>query len=521
MSSSRVWRGVRMRDTRAGADPDAPARPLTLPAAWDDRAAAALAALAPGDGGTTLPRATAAWIRPVAARARDAGDPALADRLHALLLRRRAAPTEPVWALPLWASHAGTSHAGANPAAAPPGFVLNLPAFHDPAHGFDGLGFAEAVRDAATALRLLAPHAPRFAVGVADLDGLLACLGLDYAGDDARALAATLAALVRATADVALAGEQPDLLSRIPDWPAPPAHCPVPGLSHLARAARAAALRGACALPSTAVPPPGPTEALLGAETGGIAPAFSPVGPDGALTRAARARLAALGLSAEAALALHLSGGGVLAPAGLAAHRAMHDAVAPYIHAMPPRPTATATTAAGGGVLSPRRALPARRRGHTQRASVGGHTLYLRTGEYPDGTPGEIHIHLPRERAALRGALDGVAAAVSLGLQHGVPLADYVAALALTRFGPAGRVEGDPAVARATSILDYVVRTLAARYLGGCPMPEAEDAGDEAGRAPRDAPGRPSADDPAPLLPLDLPVHPRARRLGLRLVANR
>src|ERR1700712_1308451 len=116
MTTTRIWRGVRMRETQAGIDPDAPSRPLTLPAAWDDRAAAALAELAPGEGRPPLPRAADAWIRPVALRAREAGDDALADRLHALLLHRRAAPTLPVW----------TGSGGA-----PPGFVLNLPAFAD------------------------------------------------------------------------------------------------------------------------------------------------------------------------------------------------------------------------------------------------------------------------------------------------------------------------------------------------------------------------------------------------------
>ena len=127
MSSTRIWRGVRMRDTEAGADPDAPPRPLTLPATWDDRAAAALAALAPGEGPARLPRAADGWIRPLATRARLAGDAELADRLHALLLHRRAAPTAPIWG----GAEEGTV----------PGFVLNLPAFYDAAAGLDTAAF--------------------------------------------------------------------------------------------------------------------------------------------------------------------------------------------------------------------------------------------------------------------------------------------------------------------------------------------------------------------------------------------
>ena len=255
-------------------------------------------------------------------------------------------------------------------------------------------------------------------------------------------------------------------------------------------------------MPSTAILPPGPADALLGAETGGIAPAFSPVGPDGALTRAAAARLAALGLSADAALARALAGEVVLPVPGLQAHQAMHDAVAPYLHAMPPRPVA-------GALPAPpprRRELPARRRGYTQKAAVGGHRVWLRTGEYADGTLGEVHVSLPREGAALRGMMDSMMTAISLGLQHGVPLAEYVGAFTLTRFGPAGRVEGDADVGHATSILDYVFRNLAINYLGHCAVPEGIP--------------EPAAPDPSPLLPMDLPSQPRGRRTSLRLVAN-
>ena len=175
MTNPRIWRGIRMRDTAAGADPDAEPRSLTLPAAWDDRAAAGLAALAPGSGGADLARAADAWIRPVATRARLAGDDALADRLHRLLLNRQAAPTAPVW---------GTANGAA------PGFVLNLPAFADGAHGLDTDAFTDAVSTAAMALRLSDPAARCFALSITDLDGLLATMGLDYDSPAARDVAA-------------------------------------------------------------------------------------------------------------------------------------------------------------------------------------------------------------------------------------------------------------------------------------------------------------------------------------------
>ena len=475
-----------MRETEAGADPDAPPRPLTLPAAWDDRAAAALAALAPGAGRATLSRAADAWIRPVASRAREAGDPALAERLHALLLHRRAAPTLPVWN---------------GDGDATPGFVLNLPAFLDGGTGFDVPAYVEAIHTAAVALQLGDPDATRFAIGFTDLDGLLAAIGQDYDSPAARDIAACLAALLRATADLALVGEQPDLLSRLPNWPLPPARCALPSLAEIAGEARHRALQGATGAYSTAITLPGPADALLGAETGGIAPAFSPVGPNGLLTRAAQARLAARGLRPEEALASVLLGETLLDVPGLSAHQAMHDAVAPYLHAMPARPVL------GMSPVAPplRRELPARRRGYTQKAAVGGHRIYIRTGEYADGTLGELHVTLPRESPALRGMMESVAGAVSLGLQHGVPLREYVAAFTLTRFGPAGIVEGDTDVGHATSLLDYVFRNLAVNYLGRCEVPEGVPS--------------PVPPDPMPLLPMDMPAQKRLRRGGLRLVS--
>jgi hypothetical protein len=260
---------------------------------------------------------------------------------------------------------------------------------------------------------------------------------------------------------------------------------------------------------TTAIDRPGLTEALLGVETGGIAPAFSPVSASAGLTRAARAWLAVSGITAEEALATVLAGGNPLPVHGAAAHAAMHDAVAPYLHAMPPRPVPMAVPAA----TARRRDLPGRRSGYTQKASVGGHKLFVRTGEYEDGSLGEIVIALHKEGAAFRGLMDNFAHAVSLGLQHGVPLERFVEAFTFTRFGPAGAVEGDPAVPAATSMIDYVFRNLAANYLGrhdlACaPAEDADTIGD-------------GARDRAPLLPLDLPAEsPRQRRRGLRLVAK-
>jgi hypothetical protein len=146
---------------------------------------------------------------------------------------------------------------------------------------------------------------------------------------------------------------------------------------------------------------------------------------------------------------------------------------------------------------------------------VGGHRLYLRTGEYDDGSLGEVFIALHKEGAAFRGLMDNFAIAVSLGLQHGVPLEAFIEAFTFTRFGPAGAVEGDPAVSRATSLLDYAFRNLAANYLGQGTIPEAEPEEEEA-----DTVGNGSRDH-SPLLPLEMPPDsPRARRRRFRVVST-
>ncbi|MBV8705180.1 MAG: TSCPD domain-containing protein, partial [Acetobacteraceae bacterium] len=348
----------------------------------------------------------------------------------------------------------------------------------------------------------------RIAVGVADLAGLLAGLGLDYATEAARDVGRALAALLRAHAERAsgaLAESMGACAPALYDWPAPPVAVAVPGLAEAAQRARRA-VASACGLyheALTAVFAPGEAEALLGVETGGVAPAYGPLRDDGRLTRAARAWMASRGMTAETTLAAYLAGASVFPVQDSGAHAAMHDALAPIFHAMPSRPAVTRPDVAPAPAR--RWELPSRHGGYTQRASVGGHRVFLRTGEYEDGTLGEVSISLPKDSGAVRGLMDAFAAAVSLGLQHGVPLAEFVEAFALTRFGPAGAVEGDPAVARASSVPDYVFRHLAASYLGRHDLP---------------APAEEPEPIPAPSLPLDLPADPRARRRGFRVVSG-
>ena len=113
-----------------------------------------------------------------------------------------------------------------------------------------------------------------------------------------------------------------------------------------------------------------------------------------------------------------------------------------------------------------REKLPGRRKGYTQKAVVGGHKVYLRTGEYESGKLGEIFIDMHKEGAALRAMMNNFAIAISVGLQYGVPLEEYVDAFTFTKFEPAGMVQGNDSIKNATSILDYVFRELAVSYLG-------------------------------------------------------
>ena len=145
-------------------------------------------------------------------------------------------------------------------------------------------------------------------------------------------------------------------------------------------------------------------------------------------------------------------------------------------------------------VVSKRRRLPNRRKGYTQKAIVGGHKVYLRTGEYEDGSIGEIFIDMHKEGAAFRSLMNNFAIAISIGLQYGVPLEEYVEAFTFTRFEPSGVVEGNDAIKMATSVLDYLFREVAVSYLGRNDLshvtpadilPDALGDGEKEGQLPR------------------------------------
>jgi ribonucleoside-diphosphate reductase alpha chain len=122
-----------------------------------------------------------------------------------------------------------------------------------------------------------------------------------------------------------------------------------------------------------------------------------------------------------------------------------------------------------------RKKLPDRRRGYTQKAVIGGHKVYLRTGDYEDGRIGEIFLDMHKEGAAFRSLMNCFAIAISLGLQYGVPLDEFVDAFIFTRFEPGGMVSGHKRIRMATSVIDYIFRELAISYLGRNDLGHADD----------------------------------------------
>jgi ribonucleoside-diphosphate reductase alpha chain len=503
MRTTKAWQGVRLREVNAAAEVDDAPRRVTLPASWDDAAASAVAALATPSGAVSLPNLAEAWIRRAAraaeCRATGAGAD-LATRLEQALVMRRAAPSSAIW----------TSGSGA---VEQPGFILNLPAYLDPVTGFDDAAFARDVAMAVECLTLLHPSVPRLALEVADLHGLLAGLGLLYDSETARQAAVLVASLLRGAADSASA-HLVDVTQREispQPWSAPRSVAAFPALSAAATRAHAhAAALNRVAHEALLGGEDAVVAALLGAETLGLAPAFSPVDATGRLTRATASFLVARGLTVEAALAAQLTGADLLPESSVQSATAMAAALQSILPIAAPLLLSDLAPAALSAAGSPPSAvpveLPARRSGTLQKATVGGHRLYLTTAEYPDGRLGEIGIALHKEGPAFRGLMDAFAQAVSLGLQHGVPLEAYVEAFVGLRFGPGGAVEGDVAVASATSLIDYVFRHLAAAHLGrNLPKPEMVE-------MPEPVPA-------SPWLPLDLPQDTAPRRRKLRLVS--
>lgn len=499
-----------MRTLHISPDPDSldpreeTARAVTLPAAWEDAAAQALAFLTPTEGGPVRLTAEAArWVDAIDAAPRVPGTPAEAPAtgrsLSCLLLMRHMAPNAALWQrLP----------------DEQPGFVVRLSGFAQEGV-FAAEAFAACLQLACDSLRRLdlddgngrsgdlplfagledglvnaaSPRPPAGIVLLTDLDACLAELGMDYDSDEARQFACAVAALAR---QIARAGtrestkentqEKEDAFFRSPAFP------------DIERLARTLAIREGVgrereahplALVETGFAAPGPIDTLLGGEACGLAPIFSPVDENGRLRPSTLVRLAHRGFSSETALARALEGENPLPATPPGAHAKMQAALAPFCDSLPPLPAPEMEEVLTRLERGVRRALPARHTGFSQRASIGGHSLVMCTSDFADGTLGALTLVPPRESPMTRGLMACLAQAVSLGLQYGAPLEVFVEQFAYTRFGPCGTVKGDPEVAYASSMLDYAFRALSEAYLG---------------RSLADAPQE-AAEDEAPMLP--------------------
>ncbi|WP_240775341.1 TSCPD domain-containing protein [Neokomagataea tanensis] len=481
-----------MRTLQVTTDPDdSSTRAVTLPAAWDDAAAEALARLAPGEGPVRLATEAARWVDtldaclPLPGTPKDAAP--LGHALSCLLLFRQIAPNAALWR---------------REAEATPGFVVRLSSFVDDG-AFSAEHFAVSLAVICDALRRLqgeqsaersgalplfdapdtTPKDPAGLILLTDLDACLAAIGLDYDSDDGRAAAQALTALTTAIARAGTSLAAPT----IPD-------SPLGGLRNFAARAlppAAAYGDGACLAPiQTGFSTPGPVDGLLDVEACGLAPIFSPTREDGRLRRATLQRLEHRGLQPQSALALALSGTNPLPPTSPEAHERMHHALCALVDFMPELPEPEYARLRAKLERGARRPLPNRQRGFTQRAAIGGHGLFMRTSEFDDGSLGEVSFVPAREGAMTRGLMECLGQAVSIGLQHGAPLGAFVERFAYARFGAAGTVEGDPSMGYASSMVDYAFRTLSDAYLDH-PLPD----------APQQAVEK---EDPAPMLPLNM-----------------
>lgn len=524
MKAQHFWNSVRMRNLQTAIDPDAPLYSVTIPEDWENNAATAILELCPEHQLDVSPIKAdiliANWVFPLCEQT----DQFTVEDWEHILLHRQACPNASIWK---------------NDTSQKLGITINLAAFASAEAGFDARAYRHVLEIAGHTLRILYRQQANFMNGelpfteltesidkqsqnkqfdltpqpsagiiyLSNLDACLAQLGFDYDSHDGRDIACCLACFATLLAN---AGCGADFLPLSPDWNA------LPELTSTAKdiwalaseepASRLERIDTSFSLPGN------PTDLLLGSEACGLAPIFSPLREDGLLNFSTLARLAHKGLTLESALAASLAGEQLLTPPSQQAHYAMHQALAGFVTHMPARPNQITYPLSQKAMLTrgTKRPLPPRRKGITQKASIAGRGLFLRTGEYEDGTLGEISITPTKESAMVKGLLDSLSQAVSIGLQYGAPLQDYVSHFAYSRFGIAGTVEGDPNALYATSFLDYSFRVLSDVYLN---------------ESLADAPNNLHVgEDMVPMLPLELPEddetppsspHPRNRKFKL------
>ncbi len=509
MKTRHLWNDVRMRNLQAAVDPDASLYSVTIPAQWEDQSASAILQLCPSyqleSHVIRTDKVITSWLLPLCNYAKNAGiqEWGLTDWEN-ILLYQQACPNQRIWQ---------------NDISQKPAFTINLAAFASTETGFDAHAYHKVLqiiidsihilyeqqfnfinselpftelqnktqKDAVSSITSNYSHDFAGTLYLTNLDTCLAQLGLDYDSHQGRDVACCLTCFATL---LSTAGCGSDYLPLSPDWNA------LPELTSLAKEIWSlASEKKKSLLPriETSFSIPGPEDILLNSEACGLAPIFSPVTEDGHLAMSTIARMAKQGLTPENALAATLSGNLILQPPSHQAHCTMHQALIGFTTSMPPRPHPLEYPLASKTILprGVREPLPPRHKGITQKASIAGRGLFLRTGEYEDGKLGEISITPLKENTMVKGLLDSLGQAVSIGLQYGVPLKEFVSTFAYSRFGIAGTVEGDPGAIYATSFLDYSFRLLSDVYLNQ-PLPDAPN-------------NLYSSNEKLPLLPLDLP----------------
>lgn len=464
-----------MRTLHINTDPDGNApRSVTLPSIWGDNVAQALAELSPTDKGPLkLSSEAARWIDFIessiclshqnTAPLSNTPTTSPGRSLAGLLLMQHMAPNKALW-----------QRDSENPY----GFTLKLSSFVQE-NIFSLEQFVSCLELACESLRNLyksslknqnnelplfgetSSKAPQITVEKAghilftDLDACLAALGLDYDSDDARDFSAALLSLSRTLLYAGTAQHIPPLC-----------HRDFPEFEEIAIASVTKyASQTDLPIIELGFSSPNPIDALLNVEACGLAPIFSFTDEEGCLRASTLHRLAQRKLSPEKALALTLTGTQPLPQPLPQAHLHMYEALAPFLDIHPTRPEIEGENISSSLERGIKRPLPARQKGFTQQASIGGHRLFMRTSEFSDGTLASLSLTPQKETAFTRGLMESLGQSVSIGLQYGAPLEAYITQFAYTNFGPCGTVEGDPSTLYASSMLDYVFRTLSETYL--------------------------------------------------------
>lgn len=479
MKTQHLWNGVQMCRLHAAIDPDAPLQMVEIPESWDKEAATAILNFCPEYYTDKSPIQAdilaSRWIFPLCRQT----STITPQDWETLLLFRQACPNDAIWK---------------NNYNAKLGITINLAAFASSEKGFNARTYRHALHVATQTLRILhnqqsnntngelpftkITKKPRYndtldllsvppkptagTIYLSNLDACLAQLGYDYDHPDSRDIACCIACFTTLLANI---GCGSDFLPLLPDWNA---------LLELSKEAKELwAL--ASEEPETAQPrvntsfslPNNVADLLLGVETCGFHPNFSPLKENGHLKTSTLLRLFHRGYTLETALAALLSSETILALPSMQSQYAMHKALVGFVTHMPAKPDPITNPLSLKATLprGVRKTLPPRRKGITQKASIAGRSLLLRTNEYEDGSLGELSITTTKENTMIKGLLDYLSQAVTIGLQYGASLDDYVDIFAYSHFGISGTVEGDPNAMYATSILDYCFRALSDIYL--------------------------------------------------------